>query len=224
MVRPEDPAGRLDAAFPIPQQGHEVERVLAFTSFLGAPVPLTGPELRLEAADAAAAESALAGAAEPLIGIHPGAREATKRWPASRFAKAAAALWQERGGTVVVVGGPDEIAAAAMIEAGLGSKCLNLAGRLSLPVTVAVVRRLSVLVTNDSAPAHIAYATGTPSVTIFGGTEAARWGPRPARRHRVLVHDVPCRPCQGDSCLLGFACLAAIRPSDAVEAVRQLNA
>lgn len=109
------------------------------------------------------------------------------------------------------------------IRAPLGPRCLNLAGRLSLPVMVAVVGRLSLLVTNDSGAAHMAYATGTPSVTIFGGTEASRWGPRRGPRHRALFHVVPCRPCQGDSCPAGFACLEAIGPSDAVEAVRELG-
>jgi ADP-heptose:LPS heptosyltransferase len=223
MVRPGDSAGRLDAAFPTPQRGREVDRLLAFTSFLGAPVPLRWPDLQLEPGDESEAARALSGATVPLTGVHPGAREATKRWPAAHFAGAAEALWQERGGTVVVLGGPEEEGAARIIEKRLGPRCLNLAGRLSLPVLAAVVRRLALLLTNDSGPAHLAYAMGTPSVTIFGGTDAARWGPA-AGPHRVLFHEVPCRPCQGDSCPLGFACLEAIPPRAAVEAARQVCA
>jgi ADP-heptose:LPS heptosyltransferase len=46
-------------------------------------------------------------------------------------------------------------------------RCLDLTGRTSLPVLAAVLARLSVLVTNDSGPAHIAYAVGTPTITIL---------------------------------------------------------
>lgn len=216
MVRPGDPAGGLDAAFPVSPDGHEVNRLLSFTSFLGAGASRPRVELGLEAEDLAGADACLAPAARPLIGVHPGAREATKRWPAADFAAAAERLRRERGGTVVIVGGPDEIEAAGEIERRIPGRCLSLAGRVSLPVMAAVVGRLSVLLTNDSAPAHMAYALGTPSVTIFGGTEPARWGPPDGSRHVALFRDVPCRPCQGDQCPHGFACLAAIRPSDLV--------
>ena len=56
--------------------------------------------------------------------------------------------------------------------------------------------RASVLVTNDSAPLHLATAVGTPVVAIFGPTVPAfGFGPR-GFRDRVIEHpSLPCRPC-----------------------------
>ncbi|MBX6343149.1 MAG: glycosyltransferase family 9 protein, partial [Thermomicrobiaceae bacterium] len=108
FVRPGDGAGRLAAALPFPQAGHEVERVLAMAEFLGAPPCGLATEFPLLAEDHAAAEALLRGASRPLVGLHPGAREREKRWPPSSFARVARALLDERGGTAVLLGGEDE--------------------------------------------------------------------------------------------------------------------
>ena len=95
---------------------------------------------------------------------------------------------------------------------------LNLAGRLSLPATAAVLARSSVLLANDSGPAHLAYAVGTPSVTVFGGTEPWRWGGRAPERHLATWHPIACRPCQGDACPAAFACLSLVTVDEVVRA------
>jgi ADP-heptose:LPS heptosyltransferase len=84
----------------------------------------------------------------------------------------------------------------------------------------AVIRRLAVLISTDSGPAHLAYAAGTPTVTLFGGTDPGRWGPPVSDRHQVVCHTVACRPCQGDHCPIGFACLAAIGVDEVVQAAK----
>jgi ADP-heptose:LPS heptosyltransferase len=58
-----------------------------------------------------------------------------------------------------------------------------------------VIAQLALLVTNDSGPAHIAYALGMPTVTIFGSADPQRYGPPDHGPFTALVHPVPCRPC-----------------------------
>lgn len=97
----------------------------------------------------------------------------------------------------------------------------NLGGATSLPVLGAVIARLSVLVTNDTGPAHIAYALATPSVTVFGGADPAANPPPPTGRHVALVHPVPCRPPGGVTCTdcpYGYACLEGAAVEAVVEA------
>jgi ADP-heptose:LPS heptosyltransferase len=101
----------------------------------------------------------------------------------------------------------------------LGGSVLNLAGRTSLPVLGAVVRRFAVLLTNDSGPAHVAYALRTPAVVVFGSTDPARWGPLERGRHRVLAAPVPCRPCgHDDVCPIGLPCLENVTARQVAEA------
>ena len=64
---------------------------------------------------------------------------------------------------------------------------LDLGGKTDLSTLIALVSRASVVVSNDTGPAHLAYALKTPSVTIFGpSTEIERWGPLDRGRHVVL--------------------------------------
>jgi ADP-heptose:LPS heptosyltransferase len=200
FVRPGDAARRLDAALPMPQEGHEVQRVLALTTFLGAPAQGTATEFPLWPEDHTTAEALLAGVAPPLIGLHPAARDAPKRWAPEQFAAVGAELLRRHGGTVIVIGGPEErslaetVARAVAGAAPAGRRSLNLSGQTSLSVLGGVIARLAVLVTNDSGPAHIAYALGTPAVTIFSATDPATWGPPTGGPHRVLQSCASCQP------------------------------
>lgn len=225
FVREGDPALRLDAALAMPQREHEVRRVLALTTFLGAAPQGEQTEFPLCSEDHLAAEALLAEVERPLIGLHPAAREATKRWAPERFIAVGAELQRQHGGTVVVLGGIEEWQLAQVTQ-GIGTG-LNLAGKTSLAVLGAAIARLSVLVTNDSGPAHIAYALKTPTVTIFGGTDPVIWGPlddnyakvEPAwnDRHQVLVNAVSCHPCNYAACPVGYTCLKGITIQQVVE-------
>lgn len=196
FVREGDPPGLLAAALPVPRAAHEVRRVLALTTFLGAPPRGEELEYPLWPEDHVEAARLLAGAAPPRIGLHPGAREATKRWP--------------------------PVAPAEAIAREAGPAGLDLAGRTSLGGLGAVIARLALLVTNDSGPAHIAYALGTPTVTIFGGTEPATWGPPPRARHAVLLREVACRPCDHAECPVGNLCLEGVTVPMALDAAEAL--
>lgn len=222
FVRPGDPPGVLAAALPLPAEGHEIERTLALPVFLGAPAQDTRTEFPLWPEDRALAADLLAGAEPPLIGVHPAARALTRRWPPVRFGQAAGRLWQQRGGTVIVVGEAEESAAARQAITASGARCLDLAGRTSLPVLGAVFERLAVFLTNDTGPAHIAYALGTPTVTIWGGDDPKRYGPPPGDVFRVLAHPVPCRPCAYEACPIGYACLEHVTVDQAVQAAAAL--
>lgn len=210
FVRPGDPAGRLDAALPMPANGHEVQRILSLTTFLGARPRGEQCEFPLQPEHHAAAAALLANAPPPLIGLHPAAREATKRWAPERFAELGTELHRRYGGTLVIIGGPDEEQLASLVARQIAAPCLNLSGKTSLVVLGAVFSRLSLLVTNDSGPAHIAYALHVPSVTIFGGTDPARWGPSEGDESRVVVNPVPCWPCDYWECPVGYRCLEGI--------------
>lgn len=186
FVRPGDGPSRLDAALPLPDRGHEIDRVLALPRFLGAPDRGRQVEFSLTPADHAAAAVLLADSRPPWIALHPGARDAARRWPAARFAAAGSALRARCGGTLVVVGNAETQQAAVTIAREAGGPVIDLAGRTSLPVLGAVLARCALLLTGDSGPAHIAYALDTPSVTIFGDTDPARWGPPTSGPHAVL--------------------------------------
>jgi ADP-heptose:LPS heptosyltransferase len=118
--------------------------------------------------------------------VHPGARYGSKRWPGCRFAEVAAALNRPLQ-PVLVTGAPEEreLACAVAGAAGLSERRV-LAGCTDLAQLCALVAGAALVVSGDTGIAHLAYAFGTPSVTIFGPVDPAQWGPPPGGPHAVL--------------------------------------
>jgi ADP-heptose:LPS heptosyltransferase len=216
FIRPGEASGLLDAALPMPGCGSEIQRVLALTSFLGAKSRGEATEFPLWPGDHAEAETLLRGARQPLLGLHAGARDQARRWPPERFAAVGAALHARHGGTTVLLGDEETASSSAGIARRLrdeGVPCLDLTGRTRLPTLGAVIAHLALLVTNDSGPAHIAYALDAPSVTIFGGANPSAYGPPSGGPHLLALHHVPCRPRDTQTCPTcahDYACLDGV--------------
>jgi ADP-heptose:LPS heptosyltransferase len=222
FVREGDGPGRLDAALTMPSCGHEAKRLLSLATFLGTPDPGTETEFPLTVADRERADALLRGKDRPLIGIHVWARKAEKRWPIDRFVETARQLRGQFGGTVVVLGGREDLPTGKGLVRDVGHPCLDLTGRTTVPVLGAVLGCLSVLLTNDSGPAHVAYALKCPTVTIFGETDPVRWGPGSPGPFRAVRRVLPCSPCPEDSCGSDYACLRSLTVEQVVNAARQV--
>jgi ADP-heptose:LPS heptosyltransferase len=118
--------------------------------------------------------------------IHPGASAPARRWPTDRFAAVAAAL-RDEGHHVMVTGSADEAGLAQDVARAAGlPRTAVLAGALDLPALVALVSDSRLVVCGDTGIAHLAGATGTPSVVMFGPTPPSRWGPRGPAPHIPL--------------------------------------
>lgn len=186
FIRSDDAPGRLDAAAVWPDRGHEIERTLGLMRHLGAPSANEAPEFPLLATDRAAATALLAPFPSPVIGVHAGSHDPHRRWPPTRFVAVARALLQRYGGTVLLFGSQEEAPLVQTMVEAIGPNARSLAGHTPLITLGAIIERLTLLVTNDTGPAHIAYALGTPTVSIYrtGGTH--RYGPLLSGPFRAL--------------------------------------
>jgi heptosyltransferase-2 len=160
------------------------------------------------------------------VGLAPGARHFTKRWPADRW-RALAEDLAGSGARLVLFGSDDERELCAAIARGLDA--MNLAGRSTLLESAAACDVCDVVVTNDSAMSHVAAARRRPVVAIFGST-VRQFGFAPFRTPSEIVENAGlyCRPCSTigrDRCPEGhFRCMLEL-PIDAVSgAVRRLAA
>ncbi|WP_231737703.1 glycosyltransferase family 9 protein [Mycobacterium sp. IS-1742] len=112
-----------------------------------------------------------------VVVIHPGAAFPARRWPPERFSAVAAAL-HAAGHEVVITGDTGELELARAVAAGAGLPAgAVLAGTLGLLGMVALISDCGLLICGDTGVGHIATATGTPSVLLFGPTPPSRWGP-----------------------------------------------
>jgi heptosyltransferase-2 len=210
-----------------PAEGHEIDRLLA----LGDAVPGTAPTLALTGPDRAAADAVLrdAGVQPPFVALAPGSIWGSKRWPG--YAELGAAL-AGRGVAVVAVGSAADAALGDAIVAAVrrvGGHAASTCGRLTLRASAALIGRAAALVTNDSAPLHVAQAVGTPTVAIFGPTVPSfGFGPRGPRDRAIGVDGLACRPCHRHgppACPLGHhLCMQSLRVADALRAIEETGA
>jgi heptosyltransferase-2 len=202
-----------------PESGHEVERLLSLAG-PGVEPPVT---IAVDPEDQLGAERWLAdhGITDGFVALAPGSIWGTKRWP--YYGELAARLDRP----VVVIGGKEDRELAESIVAASGGRASNAAGDLSLRQSVALIGKAQLLVTNDSAPLHMATATGTPIVAVFGPTlPSFGFGPRGAR-DRVIEHDhLACRPCSAhgpETCPLGHhRCMREIGVEQVIEGIQEL--
>jgi heptosyltransferase II len=161
---------------------------------------------------------------QPLVALAPGSVWNTKRWIREHFINVGRALTKE-GVFVVLLGGKEDTELCDRIANFIsGPKVLNATGRLTLLQSAELIRRCSVLVTNDSAPMHLAAGVGTPVVAVFGPTVPAfGFAPRGTRDVVVGVEGLTCRPCSihgGEKCPIEtFVCMKNLKPETVLEKV-----
>ncbi len=180
---------RLDRSLLYDANEHETLRWLRLVAEVGAYTADTRLVLPTTTAEQERAHALLAAGAEgcgPLIGLHVGAKAASRRWPPERFAALGDALAHHYGARLVLTGSAGERPLTAAAQAALRSPALDVAGKTDLGTFAALVAQLDLLVTNDTGASHIAAATQTPSVVLFGPMRPQLWAPLDRQRHRVV--------------------------------------
>jgi lipopolysaccharide heptosyltransferase II len=153
------------------------------------------------------------------IGICPGAEYGgAKRWYPARFRKMMKLVQERVDCTFVVVGVLRDEPIAREVLGGFKGKVEDLVGRTTLAQLIEELRRLHVLVTNDTGTMHLAASLGVPVVALFGSTEPRLTGPL-GEGHAVLRHQVECSPCFQRECPLDFRCMDAITAEEVADAV-----
>jgi lipopolysaccharide heptosyltransferase II len=179
---------------------HEVERNLSLLTGLVSDTALERPRLYPSPADDAVVVAALGGhIPQKLVVVAPASVWYTKQWPEAQWLQLLQQLAPDT--TIALVGAPGDTALCGRLQHATqdtapGRTVHNLAGKLSLLQTAALLGRAHHAFVNDSAPLHLASAMNTPTSAIFCSTlPEFGFGPL-ADNH--MVHQVPglyCRPC-----------------------------
>ena len=161
-----------------------------------------------------------------ILCLAPGSVWATKRWVPEGFAEVLQAS-RRLGLTPLLIGSPGERELCEQVNALAGEPAPVLAGQTGVRELIALLARARVLVGNDSGPAHVASAVGTPVVSIFGSTAPAMGYAAFGPRTRVVEHpSLACRPCGRHGahvCPQGhFRCMREIRPAAVIDRLTEL--
>ncbi|NPA53715.1 MAG: lipopolysaccharide heptosyltransferase II [Aquificae bacterium] len=156
--------------------------------------------------------------------IAPGSKWETKRWTIEGFSKVIDILSEKE--KVVLIGGKEDLEYGNEILKNVQKPVLNLIGKTSLRESFSLIKHAKALISNDSAPVHMAVAFNTPVVDIYGPT-VKDFGFYPYRNGIVVeIKNLSCRPCglHGHrNCPTGtFECMKKITPDMVLEALYKL--
>ena len=125
----------------------------------------------------------------PRLLIVPGSKAVEKRWDVDRFAEVGSRLMQQLGARIVVTGAPDEKPLVRSLAVGIGGQADAFTGK-DLSTLLELVLHADVVITNDTAPMHLAFLAGCPTVAIFTWMSPVCWGP-PHTDPRFVVINAP---------------------------------
>ena len=155
--------------------------------------------------------------------VAPGAQYGpAKRWPLRHFRALSKKIHERFGWTVVVVGGGAPAERQLCRALGDDTGMLDLCGRTDLPTLSALLAAAELFVGNDSGPAQVAAAAGTPTVTVFGSTSPRWTAPRGPASETAGPHPVPCTPCFRPTCSIGLPCLEELTVGEVWDAVERV--
>lgn len=155
------------------------------------------------------------------IGIAPFAQHSSKQWPLEQW-RPLWAKWKKQPGLKLwLFGGPAEQEQLRQLGQEMRLPYEVVAGRFSLDQEIALMAQLQALISMDSSNLHLGVLSGTPVISIWGGTHPAAGfyplGPSNALRVEIPQEELPCRPCSiygRKDCPRGdFACLNWIEPA-----------
>lgn len=150
--------------------------------------------------------------------VHPGASAPSRRYPAGHFARVVQHIVTHLHAQVILTGDRGELPLIRSIQRDSGVATHSLAGILTVEELAALIGQAPVLISNNTGPAHVAAAMGTPIVELYALTNPQHtpW----QVPHRALSYDVPCRNCFKSICPQGHHhCLSEVTPAAVVDAV-----
>lgn len=207
---------------------HVIERYLDVARYFGADIkeitfPLPDLEQETLAVQKKLSDQGLQGEYVVMV---PGARWKTKEWPVEHYARLAAMIIAD-GCSVVLAGGPDEVAKGEKITelAGRPMQLINLIGQTSLRELAALIKGCKLYISADTGPLHFAAALKKPLIAMYGPTKADRTGPYGSDDATVLLSTAACAGCLKKECD-DWQCMYAITPEMVyaayVEKIRRL--
>ena len=160
--------------------------------------------------------------AVPIIAIQPFSLWEYKEWGIDKFAELITWLKNNYQCLIVITGGPAEKEKAAQLNNIVGESVLSVVGKTSIGQYAELLSACKLLISVDSAGPHIAAATGTRTITIYGPGSPEVWAPR-GEKHMVVRNSMTCVPCNKAGChgLHTSRCIETLNLEDVSIAVQK---
>ncbi len=147
--------------------------------------------------------------------LHLGASIYSKQWDISYWKEIVDYLKDDE---IYIIGSntpPNEL---------LAENVINLCGKTSIKQTISLLYNANILITTDSAPAHLAAVAKVPNIIVlYGPTNFKQWKPHAPNSNIIQLHaNMPCNPCNLRMCP-HLKCLKELKPQIVIDALNSLN-
>jgi ADP-heptose:LPS heptosyltransferase len=141
---------------------------------------------------------------QPIVVIHPGSGCEVKLWRSEAWVRCADALASPSGAfpgaRIILTGSKSEVLLLKEIKDAMTSSATVITG-MTLGQLAALLGQAQLVLGVDSGPLHLAVAQGTPTIRIFGPTDACTFGPWGRQeQHAVIVSTYRCATCPAIPC------------------------
>jgi len=128
--------------------------------------------------------------------IYPGAKHYTKRWPLAYYDQLVDKIALLPNRQIILSGDKQDAEQITKMACTRRENVFNMAGKLTIRETMGLTGLCDVVISNDSAPMHIAALFEKPQISIWGSTVQS-FGFAPLNEKSVIIenNDVTCRPC-----------------------------
>jgi len=153
---------------------------------------------------------------EKFMIVCAGAADSAKRWTEDGFASVCDAVIDLYNVHIVFAGDTDDRNVTQQIIKKMHNSPLHLCGRTSLTQLAYLLQKALLLLTNDSAPMHIASYFDVPVVALFGPTDPQKYGPW-SKEHCVVQSKEICPKCENRKTKEPHRCMQTIKPSQVLQ-------
>jgi ADP-heptose:LPS heptosyltransferase len=163
----------------------------------------------------------------PRIAVAPFSNSDLRDWPFAHYARLLELLLTQTDGSITLLGSrqqEEQLGRLAEVAGG-GSRIRNLGGQTAWSDMPALLRDMDLVICNNSGIAHLAAASGAPTLAIYSAShQPQEWGPRGQNSH-ALMAVVGCSPCGHDrleDCPYEHRCMRGLAPETVLAEVRRL--
>ncbi len=161
-------------------------------------------------------------AVDPIVIVNPGSKSHLKRWTVEGFAEVCDRLAVECAATIVFVGaGSDDKEIVASITGKMKNVYHNFVDKTNIRQLASLLKRSSLLITNDSAPMHLGCAVGTKILAVFGPTDPKKYGPT-GEFDAVINKKLFCSPCEIAACKYGLECMKLVSADEVFDRAKMM--
>jgi ADP-heptose:LPS heptosyltransferase len=157
----------------------------------------------------------------PIVVVNPGAKSHLKQWTIEGFAEVCDGLVGECAANIIFVGIGKDLDIVLSIVRKMKNKHYNFVDKTNIRQLASLLKRSSLLLTNDSAPMHLGCAVGTKVLAVFGPTDPRKYGPT-GEFDAVINKKLFCSPCEVAACKYGHECMKLVSADEVLDRAKMM--